>query len=706
MLTASLISKIDGVLALDSEECVVGSKWSKIEKMLLDEKIAVRMKLHTDDLMVHQDNRGGLGLNCFNAHRNGKILRRVGADLNQLSRACCFELARSGPRRKISIDFNKRLTADSEGLLCDVKTTERFLTVSCGHTAAFCRAANSRCKTSEDKLKSDKTGRLDPASMITTDPQLAIMLQEGWTWVVIPDYVEDQWPGLPALAQSALNGPNNVASKTTELEAACMIARHSENMEKKGLKTDWKACCAHASETEPDCTPYIDQLGEYVKMYGGGSCAPMVHFQDAFAKKYGPNRKLGREFVTAVVQLLFRSSTQLYPHTRNGLFTVNLISPKVEEGLCKFLDASHVERLRAKALEPEVDKVEESLAIAWNTVEKAKAAGLMHEDEAIGIYGRFSCRCLMYLTKTAKKGFEAKEYDNVEQIIDLFNNDMLFKSSKPVVSADSNEKAPTASSSKGPASFEEVSSGRWLREQEGFAIGKMYTCKKHHGRIFMLEKMAESCAVFKELNLNFGAPIEVTSKHADLKKEWFVFKGIATSKVVGDISAFMPSAAHVQVDLGRCAVYQALIALAVKHQDAHTDLIFTLNPSDVRADREFKKGELKLVPATDAISKLSTKKSQSSIAVTLEGATFYIEPPAKFKSTAISEWSKTTVVQGFWWVSSTADKDVANMVHTNISEDGINFKCLVNKKAVKKYEKLVFFKQPEEPDAKKQKVAA
>ena len=99
---------------------------------------------------VHPKNRGTLGLSWHNAHRNGLRIRNVGADKTELKNAYAFEMALAGTiERQKQIDFNQRLIRLSQGLLADASGLERYITLGCGHTAAFCKAAKGNCRTVE-----------------------------------------------------------------------------------------------------------------------------------------------------------------------------------------------------------------------------------------------------------------------------------------------------------------------------------------------------------------------------------------------------------------------------------------------------------------------------------------------------------------------------------------------------------------------------
>ena len=85
-----------------------------------------------------------------------------------------------------------------------------------------------------------------------------------------------------------------------------------------------------------------------------------------------------------------------------------------------------------------------------------------------------------------------------------------------------------------------------------------------------------------------------------------------------------------------------------------------------------------------------------------------IEPVAKVKSENQADWSKHTMFVGCWWVSTTPDKRLANMVYFNTVQDSITFKRMQNKRPLKKHEELYVYKvvavvasKDDEPASKK-----
>jgi hypothetical protein len=340
-----VLDQVKGIIGDETKGSI--TRWTAVKELLLAEKIAYEIELHPSMLLVHPENRAKLGVNPYNAHRVGAFIKSVGADLKQLSNAVAFELNPMDPARSQQIGFNRSLVDHAGGFLAPITGGERYLTVSCGHTAQWCKAVNARCKSPQQQLLG-KAGFMSPEELGKDDVSLMSMFSAGWLWTVVPWQAEMAWPGLPDLAQRALNASSSVASQCSELEVASSIAEFA-GMQAVAGDVSWDRCIAAVAASNPPCSEYISIVAEYVRLFGGGTGAPMVKYLDAFAKAYGENRKIGQEFFTAVTQCNFSTSPlNLFPHVRTGVLAANLVSPKVIDGIARLLVKSDVSALCKK----------------------------------------------------------------------------------------------------------------------------------------------------------------------------------------------------------------------------------------------------------------------------------------------------------------------------------------------------------------------
>jgi len=277
--------------------------------------------------------------------------------------------------------------------------------------------------------------------------------------------------------------------------------------------------------------------------------------------------------------------------------------------------------------------------------------------------------------------------------------------------ADDNEEK--ASSSNPAVSFSDVSSPLWIAKEHGFIQGKRYFEKNAgHSTTYVLASFNADGAVFTSHNI-WGDSIVKKVGFEDLKSKWSEFKG--------EIAAIIPTAGylandadHVAKELARVKVYTELMAMARDLEPDHAnDLRFAMFPSEVRTGASFKKGELVLLPTT-VLQKISLSViAKAAVTVDVRPYTFSIEAPAKPSTTDVSRWGKNVMISGYWWVGTTSDQSMANMVISKKTQASLTIPALVNSRALKIDEVLMVYKAPDkkqlakaDPPLKKARVSA
>ena len=89
-----------GHTILEAKGKSVGEIRDDFIEILEEHNLAQKGVLHTDLLLTHPENRGSLLLNPNNAHRNGSLIRRVGANLGELHGAVSMEMSPNPKRRQ------------------------------------------------------------------------------------------------------------------------------------------------------------------------------------------------------------------------------------------------------------------------------------------------------------------------------------------------------------------------------------------------------------------------------------------------------------------------------------------------------------------------------------------------------------------------------------------------------------------------------
>ena len=97
-LSKEVVAK--GQLMLEAKGLSVGEIKDDFLDFLEGHNLAQKGVLHTDLLLTHPKNRGSLLLNPNNAHRNGSLIRRVGANLGELHGAVSMEMSPNPKRRQ------------------------------------------------------------------------------------------------------------------------------------------------------------------------------------------------------------------------------------------------------------------------------------------------------------------------------------------------------------------------------------------------------------------------------------------------------------------------------------------------------------------------------------------------------------------------------------------------------------------------------
>jgi hypothetical protein len=591
-----------------------------------------------------------------------------------------MELHPIGPARDNEIEKNKKLVERSAGMLAPVTGSERVASVGNSHCAAFCKAAIARCFTNITCI-ADAAGRIDLNLLASSNSNFATMLGVGWQWFVVPYWIGDEVPGFPHLAQQALNASHAMTNQATEIEVAASIA---EVVDSQGPAIDWKAAIAMAASTQPPCVDYIATVGLYVKQYGGGPKAQLIHFLAGFAKEYTESLKLGQEFMKAITEMIMVSNKSTFIHLRTAILATQLSASKKADGIAKLLTKADLNTLRAKPMQAKVEQVENMLDAAWHELQGL--AGTHSEGETFKLYGMLCIRLVLKMTKKEKLGCDTTEYDSFDDILAVFHHEKTNNGSSGPVSSSS------SSTGDAPATIGDASNPLWIAMQKmlkPMVAGNMYHNNKDHpNMVFKLTKLDITGASFLEHNVLKPDAQPVHCKLEELNK-WIDHKG-KLHKLV-DNSLFSTCKSDlIQLELDKCLVFTELCKLAADNEVGSCDLMYTLNPSELLAGRAFKKGELKLVPMTDGINRLLSKTNTSKAHQISVGANkLWLTPPGLPKLEELTTPTTTAIVAPYWWVKPTLEPEAVNMIDLKLKTGEISFVGLTNNKAIKKYDKLL-----------------
>ena len=86
---------------LDSDD-EIGIIKDNFLELLMENGVGREVVMKPEELLVHPSNRGGLLVNAFNSHKNGSMVRRVGANKKELHGAVCMEMSPDPKKRQDS----------------------------------------------------------------------------------------------------------------------------------------------------------------------------------------------------------------------------------------------------------------------------------------------------------------------------------------------------------------------------------------------------------------------------------------------------------------------------------------------------------------------------------------------------------------------------------------------------------------------------
>ena len=153
------------------------------------------------------------------------------------------------------------------GLIAKPSGMERFMTVSKSHTTQFCKAIKANRMTPQASLAVGD-GCLG-SHLLVKDEALPTMVNIGWEWTIIQACVEDEFPTLPSLVESACNASNAAYEPQKEIQLMAAIIGHIPKM-KAGEAVDRPAVAnqlCHGGNVKG----YSTSIGKWVQQFAG-SC--------------------------------------------------------------------------------------------------------------------------------------------------------------------------------------------------------------------------------------------------------------------------------------------------------------------------------------------------------------------------------------------------------------------------------------------------
>ena len=666
-------------------------KTDKILKLLVDNKIAYHVVEKPESFLVHPSNRGGLMVNCHDVHDKGHTMLKVGAQLSKLTDSVAFELSRNAQKRQQQLQKNKDLVAASNEMLASLNGSERYLTVGSSHTMSFCKAVLSGCKTMIPELSHN--GCLSLGNILAgrgSDHPFQIMCATGWEWLILPEFLEDLYPDLPAMIQQSLNSSHAVAKPPTEMETAATIAEYYAKMKMSAKTANLALAVQAAGQSEPRCKSYLHSIANYVQQYAGGDDFPIIHFLQNFSVQFGCSLVIGEEFMDAITNLQFKTLDSSFPWIRAACLAAQLTSPKATDGIAKLLNKSDLEKL--KHMKGNVVTVAEStMAYGWKVLQQAQLNGL---SPAVGhgVFGKFLVRCILKILDKEKYGREPKGFESLVEINELFCEELNQKISGTTTTSLSS----TEVQSNIMMSLDDTADSAKLALQtygKHLKLNGYYVNKEFDDKPFLFESISSQQAKF--VHKPFFADQEINMVDLSDLKNWKLFRGNLPMLCSADM---VLKSSPQQSDAFATEKFRANIfaSLAEAYSDkmfGPEDIIPSVHPDCLFANRDFKKAELKLIPycnISKCIKDLEKVPQHHVITIKASSDVFVMQVPKLSINTATGELKDGSIFSPFFWVKSTEHEQLANMdIVYNMLGGMFKVPVLINSKPVKKYTQLL-----------------
>ena len=223
---------VDAVNGLLYSDLPASTVWEDV-KVILRDAGAFPMytidKLNVDELMVHKSRHY---MEAHTAHAIGHDIFVTGklCASDRFRESVATELCPVGVLRSDQLEWNAEQLQMEGHLLPSPLGSERYCAITSVHTTQFLKALKAGCRTMMRELQ-DENGRLNTEVFHRQNPDLKGIIEQGWTWLILPWQVVAAFPALPRIIRRASNQNDaeaRVADMARELGTTLDGSRYPE----------------------------------------------------------------------------------------------------------------------------------------------------------------------------------------------------------------------------------------------------------------------------------------------------------------------------------------------------------------------------------------------------------------------------------------------------------------------------------------------
>ena len=369
-----------------------------------------------------------------------------------------------------------------------------------------------------------------------------------------------------------------------------------------------------------------------------------------------------------------------------ALILCNLVSPKVVDKISKLITKTDVLYLQKYQ---DLPAVEQLLANGWKLMLKAAKDGKQTLEVGYGNFGKFAVRVMLHVLKKERLGVEARGYQSLHAIEFLFKADLDKKADIRMQSSSSYQ----AQESSTLTTLEQSSSPAWIAQQKEFEAGKLYTYVDlktegvpHDKKIVIIKEMTDAAVVLETVSILSDQP-EAFNISYDQLCNLTKFNGKPPMNLSDDIIKHLPQhSEHFRLEASKSSLFSTMGKAAIDSTISLGALKFGINPFLLMTNKAFKKNELKLPLATDAMNRIHCEPNKCGIHVKHDGVDFWVLMPAMPRTVIMADVPKSMVVIPFWFVGSTSCKEDVNMEFRQSTRELVNVRALKAGEMLKKFE--------------------
>lgn len=259
--------------------------------------------------------------------------------------------------------------------------------------------------------------------------------------------------------------------------------------------------------------------------------------------------------------------------------------------------------MQSKKMAPVLEDLEKRMAAAWE-----KTLSSSPQASAFKAFGRFQVRSLLRILKKEKSGGEGVTYGSLDEVMELFNQELKSHQAHVVASS-----ASSASGGSVPQALtmEQAKDPMFLASLKlKLEVGEVCTHKNHPGKLFKITKVDGNGAQIKYQDPVTSYEEMIDAPPGEVLEMIKNAKGkIPQMMDAAKLEAAFPNAAcHEEIE--KCKAYMVLMD-CYNQMDCDSTHIKVLGASKLFAKQAFKKAELVFVPVTSSAALLSFSKPKN-----------------------------------------------------------------------------------------------